>query len=193
MTRAIQMHPQLALIGEAEDGRAALAAIRELRPDVAVIDFRMPELDGAQIVEAVAVESLPTRVILLSGHLQGESAYRALQHGAAGVLSKLADATSLTDAILAVARGETVIAPEAQESVANQIRMRATDDRPALSEREREVLAHVADGGSVASIAADLHLSQSTVKTHLEHLYRKLGVTDRAAAVAEAMRRGILY
>ena len=99
-----------------------------------------------------------------------------------------ADATSLTDAILAVARGETVIAPEAQESVANEIRMRATDDRPAPTDREREVLARVADGGSVVSIAADLHLSQSTVKTHLEHVYRKLGVSDRAAAVAEAMR-----
>ncbi len=193
VARAIQMHPQLMLVGEAQDGREALASLRELRPDVAVVDLRMPGLDGTQIVEAVRVESLPTRVLVLTGHLQGESVYRALQLGAAGVLSKLADVATLTDAVLAVARGETVMAPDAQDAIAAQIRLRAESDQPPLTARERQVLALVAEGGSVAVIAEQLHVSQSTVKTHLEHVYRKLGVSERAAAVAEAMRRGILY
>jgi two-component system nitrate/nitrite response regulator NarL len=193
VARAVQMHPLLTLSGEAEDGRSALDAIRELCPDVAVVDLRMPGLDGSQIAEAVRNESLTTRIVLLSGHLQGDAVYDALQRGASGVLSKLADSSSLTDAILAVARGQTVIAPEIQDAVATAIQMRSRNDQPPLTEREREVLAGVADGGSVASIAVALHLSPSTVKTHLEHLYRKLGVSDRAAAVAEAMRRGVLH
>ena len=127
VTRAVQMHPQLTLVGEAEDGRAALAAVRELQPDVAVVDLLMPGLDGTQIAEAVAAESLPTRVIPTSGNLHGEPVHRVLQRGVALVFCPSSSMpTALTDAILAVARGETVIAPEAQEAVAGEIRMRAT-------------------------------------------------------------------
>ena len=193
IVRAIQLHPQLTFAGEAQDGRAALDALRETRPDVAIVDLRMPGLNGTQIVDAVRQEELPTRVMLLSGHLESDAVYRALQLGAAGVLSKLTEPTALTDAILAVARGETVIAPDAQDAVAAGIRGRVDDDRPVLSAREREVLSLVADGASVPAMAKQLHLSPSTVKTHLEHVYRKLGVSDRAAAVAEAMRRGVIY
>lgn len=193
IVRAVQLHPQLTLAGEAEDGRTALEALRTLRPDVAIVDLRMPGLDGTQLVDAVKQEGLPTRVMLLSGHLEGDAVYRALQLGAAAVLSKLTDPTALTDAVLAVARGETVIAPDAQEAVAEGIRLRTEDDRPVLSQREREILTLVADGASVPAMAKHLHLSPSTVKTHLEHVYRKLGVSDRAAAVAEAMRRGVIY
>ena len=187
--RAIEADPRLTLAGEVQDGGEALAAIEASAPDVAVVDLRMPELDGLQLVEAVRVKRSPTRIVLLSGHLQRDVVLEALQRGAAGVLSKLADAASLTDAIVAVARGETVIAPEMQEA----LRTRRLGEQPALTARERQVLARVADGGTVASIAADMQLSASTVKTHLENVYRKLEVSDRAAAVAEAMRRGILH
>jgi two-component system nitrate/nitrite response regulator NarL len=182
VARAIRRHPRLELVGEAADGLDALQGIRDLHPDVAIVDLQMPGLDGAQILEAVRAEKLvATRVILLSGQLIGETAEGLIRRGAVGVLSKLTGTTALTDAIEAVARGETVIAPDATASA-----------HPTLSRREHDVLACVADGASVATIARELQLSPSTVKTHLEHVYRKLGVSDRAAAVAEAMRRGIL-
>jgi two-component system nitrate/nitrite response regulator NarL len=94
--------------------------------------------------------------------------------------------------VSAVARGETVLSPEAQRGIAKEVRLRAKDRRPALSGREREILVLTADGLSAPEIARRLHLSPTTVKTHLQHLYDKLGVSDRAAAVAEAMRHSLL-
>jgi len=96
------------------------------------------------------------------------------------------------DAIAAVARGETVLAPEVQAGIAREIRLRSGDERPVLTAREREILGMTADGYSAPEIAERLTLSPTTVRTHLQHLYDKLGVSDRAAAVAEAMRRGLL-
>jgi two-component system nitrate/nitrite response regulator NarL len=190
--RAIESDDRLEVAGEAEDGEQALAAIRTLRPDVAVVDLRLPKLDGLQITKAVRAESLATRIVLLSGHLRADDAYEALGNGASGLLSKTAEAGSVTAAILAVARGETVIAPELQEVVAGAIQSRSGEPMPSLTPRERDVLVGVADGASVATIAERLGVRPATVKTHLDHLYRKLGVDERAAAVAEGMRRGIL-
>jgi two-component system, NarL family, nitrate/nitrite response regulator NarL len=192
VVRAIKQHPGLELVAEAGGGREALAAIRAELPDLALIDLQMPDLDGNAIVDTVQQERLPSRVVLLSGALDSASVYAALERGAAGVLSKLVDVDELLDALLAIARGETVIAEEVQAAVAAEIRLRSRDDRPILSEREREILGHVADGESIPTIARELHISVSTVKSHVEHLYRKLGVSDRAAAVATAMRRGLL-
>ncbi len=182
--RVVGAHPGLMLVATCEEGHAALAAIRELRPDVAVVDLRMPGLDGTAIIDAVTREGLQTRVILLSGHLDREGRRQALASGAAGVLSKLANGATVTDSILAVAAGERVMLAEAPARAAGEL---------VLSDRQRDVLRLIADGHSVPSIAEQLHLSQSTIKTHLAHLYRKLAVSDRAAAVAEAMRRGILH
>jgi two-component system nitrate/nitrite response regulator NarL len=193
VVHAIRADARLTLAGEAEDGRIALDAIRELQPDVAVVDLRMPGLDGTQIADAVRRAKLACRVILLSGHVQADTAFEALQRGASGVLSKLADADALTDAIVAVARGQTMIAPEIQTAVVAAIQAGRDGGQAALSSREREVLALVAEGATVPAIAQSLNLSASTIKTHLEHIYRKLGVSERAAAVAEAMRRGILH
>jgi two-component system nitrate/nitrite response regulator NarL len=192
VVRAIGMHPELELVGEASDGREALDALRSLTPEVAVVDVQMPGLSGLDLLDAVRVERLATRVLVLSGALDQQDAYRAVQLGAAGVLSKLVEPQVLTDAIAAIARGETVLGVEAQAAVATEIQMREVDDRPVLTDREREVLTRIADGESVPTMASTMYLSRSTIKTHLESLYRKLGVSDRAAAVAEAMRRGIL-
>jgi two-component system nitrate/nitrite response regulator NarL len=153
----------------------------------------MPELDGMQVIDALRQRDAPTRVLLLTGQLDNAVAYAALESGAAGVLSKLTEVPELLDAILAVARGETVIAAEAQSAIAAEIRLRAKDDRPVLSDREREILGRIAEGNSIPDMARAMHLSASTVKTHVENLYRKLGVSDRAAAVAVAMRRGLLH
>ena len=188
----IRQRPDLELAGAVASGREALSAIQGEPPDVAVLDMKMPELDGMAVVDAVTRDELPTRVLLLSAFLDSALAYRALGAGAAGYLSKDSTGEHICDAILAVARGETVLDPEVQAGVAHEIRMRAEDERPALTAREREILRLTADGHSAPQIAEELFLSPTTVRTHLQHLYEKLGVSDRAAAVAEAMRQHLL-
>jgi two-component system nitrate/nitrite response regulator NarL len=118
--------------------------------------------------------------------------YDALQLGACGFLSKAATMSAICDAIVAVARGETVLAPDVQTGLASEMRNRSQPDEPLLSEREAQVLSLIAAGNSVPEISQRLIISGSTVKTHTRHLFEKLGVSDRAAAVAEAMRRGLL-
>jgi two-component system, NarL family, nitrate/nitrite response regulator NarL len=192
VVRAVKQRPELELVGEASDGREALELIRTLRPAIAVVDLRMPGLDGQRILDAVQRDRLGTRVLLLSGALDSATAYSALEAGAAGVLSKTTEVQALTDAMLAIGRGESVIDPELAAGVVSEIRLRAPDDRPVLTEREHQILYRIAEGRSIPEIAKELFLSQSTIKTHVDHLYRKLGVSDRAAAVAQAMRRGIM-
>ena len=189
---AIKGRANLEFVGEAADGRAALEAIREARPDVAVLDVRMPQLDGLAVLNAVVRDGLATKVIFLTAHVDSGSAYEAVGAGAAAYLAKEASAEVICDAITAVARGETVLAPEVQAGIAREIRLRSGEERPVLTPREREILALTADGHSAPEIAERLTLSPTTVRTHLQHLYDKLGVSDRAAAVAEAMRRGLL-
>ncbi len=192
VVRAVRERPEFELVGEAGDGREALDAIRELRPDVAVVDVKMPELDGLKVLNAVRRDELPTRVILLSAFLDGATAFEAVATGAAAFLSKDADRRRITDTVAAVSRGETVLGPEIQAGLAEEIRVRGAKDRPGLSAREREILGHIDEGRSAPDIAKLLYLSPATVKSHLGGLYEKLGVSDRAAAVAEAMRRGLL-
>jgi two-component system nitrate/nitrite response regulator NarL len=192
VVRAIKERPELELVGEAVDGRQALALIKELQPDVAVLDVKMPELDGMQVASAVERGALPTRVLMLSAFLERQIVFQAVAAGAAGYLSKDADRLEITDAILAVHRGDTVLAPEVQAGVAAEVRSRWRPDRPSLSERERQVLEMIAEGMSAPEIGRRLYLSTATVKSHLQSLYEKLSVSDRAAAVAVAMRRGLL-
>ena len=174
------------------DGREALAEIRRLQPDVAVLDLRMPELDALQVLSAVRRDGLGTRVVLLSAFLEGALVFHAVAAGAAAYLSKDADRRQVCDAIAAVARGETVLDPDAQAGIAGEVRVRGRVERPALTPRELEILVYVAEGRGAPEIAGLLHLSPATVKGHLQSIYEKLGVSERAAAVAEAMRRGLL-
>lgn len=189
---AIKARPDLEFVGQASDGRSALEGIRELRPDVAVLDLNMPELDGMQVLDAVSREDLATRVLFVSAFLEGDVVYKAMANGAAGYLSKDADRDMICDAVAAVGRGETRVASEVQAGLAAAIQRREVDERPLLSPREREVLKLTADGMSGREIGERLHLSPATVKTHLQSLYGKLGVSDRAAAVAVAIRQGLL-
>ena len=191
IVRAIKDRPELELVGEAADGREALDMVRRLDPDVAVLDVKMPGLDGIQVVNAITRDGLRTRVVLLSAFVEGEVVYGAISSGAAGYLSKDADRQRICEAVSAVARGETVLSPEIQAGIAEQIRARG-GDAPPLSARERQVLELIAEGLTVAEIGERIHLSPGTIKSHLQSLYEKLGVSDRAAAVATAMRRGLL-
>ncbi|EIV10353.1 response regulator [Mycobacteroides abscessus 4S-0116-R] len=192
VVRALTASGQITVVAEAENGTGALELIREHRPDVALVDYRMPELDGTQVAAAVRRDELPTRVLLLSAHDDAAIVYRALEEGAAGFLSKESTRTELVGAVLDCARGRDVVAASLTAGLAGEIRKRAQSAGPSLSTREREVLRMIAAGQTVPAIARALFLAPSTVKTHVQRLYEKLGVGDRAAAVAEAMRRGLL-
>lgn len=192
VARTIRQGTAFELVGEVADGRAALDAIIALQPDVAVLDLPLPTLDGDRVLRAVTRDGLPTRILFLCTGPSPDRAYRALEDGAAGLLTKHASAEQLCEAIRAAARGEVVLAHEVVGGVAHEIRLRAGSGRVRLTERERAILRLIADGRSLPAIARDLHLALTTVKTHVSHLYEKLGVSERAAAVAEAMRRGLL-
>jgi two-component system nitrate/nitrite response regulator NarL len=192
VTRGLVQSGRVRVVAEAGDGRAALEAIRQERPDVALVDYEMPELDGLDVVRATVRDDLPTRVLLLSAHTDSAVVFRALEEGAAGYLAKDASRSEIVQAVVDVARGRTVVPSDLAAGLAGEIRMRARSQGPVLSEREREVLRAFARGLSVPQVAAELFIGASTVKTHTQRLYEKLGVSDRAAAVAEAMRRGLL-
>ena len=140
-----------------------------------------------------AATAWPPRVLVLSAFVDGAVVHRALAAGAAGYLAKSAERAVVCDAVEAIARGDTVLDPSLQSALVAEVRAQGVEsDRPWLTEREREVLVLVAEGLSAPAIGKRLHLAPGTVKTHLGHLYEKLGVSDRAACVAEAMRRGLL-
>ena len=193
IVRAINEWPDLELVGEAGDGREALEQIKRLGPEVAVLDIRMPSLDGTQVLAAMRRDGLETDVLFLSAFMDPELAYRTVADGARGYLSKESTREEVCEAIVTIARGGTALAAEAQAGLAREIQERErTGGRPQLTEREQQVLNLVAEGHSAPEIGRQIHLSTTTVKSHLHSLYEKLGVSDRAAAVAEAMRRGLL-
>ena len=192
VVRALDNSGRTEVVAAVGNGADALAAVREHRPDVALLDYKMPGLDGIAVAHAVARDHLPTRVLLLSATTEGSVVYRAIQDGAAGYLSKEADRDDIVAGVVACARGESVIPPELVTSLATQVHQHAHSAAPLLSGREQEILRLIADGKTVPEMAAELFLAQTTIKTHIRRLYEKLGVSDRGAAVAYAMRNHIL-
>lgn len=190
VVRALSLSGSVNVVGEADDGAAALELIKAHLPDV--VDYRMPGMDGAQVAAAVRSYELLTRVLLISAHDEPAIVYQALQQGAAGFLLKDSTRTEIVKAVLDCAKGRDVVAPSLVGGLAGEIRQRAAPVAPVLSAREREVLNRIACGQSIPAIAAELYVAPSTVKTHVQRLYEKLGVSDRAAAVAEAMRQRLL-
>ncbi|MGW4483645.1 response regulator [Amycolatopsis sp. NPDC004368] len=177
------------VIGEAATGVEALAFVAHHHPDVVLMDLRMPELDGVGAIRRLA-ESFPkVRVLVLTTYDSEADVLPAIEAGATGYLLKDAPVADLQHAVRAAARGEAVLAP----SVA--ARLMAPLRRPtpgALTSRELDVLRLVATGATNRAAANQLFISEASTKTHLLHAYAKLGVNDRAAAVAEAYRRGLL-
>lgn len=192
VVRALSSSDAVDVVAEAADGAAALDLITSHRPDVALLDYRMPGMDGAQVAAAVRAGGLPTRVLLISAHDESAIVYQALQQGASGFVLKDATRAEIVAAVLDCASGRDVVAPTLVGGLAAEIRHRAEPPAPVLSAREREVLNRIARGQSIPVIAGELFVAPSTVKTHVQRLYEKLGVGDRAAAVAEAMRQGLL-
>ncbi|NUW34905.1 response regulator transcription factor [Nonomuraea sp. SMC257] len=185
---ALDAEPDLEVVGEASDGAGAVRLAAELTPDLVLLDLRMPGMDGVTAIrELRALGPAAPRVLVLTTF--DTDVLTALEAGAAGYLLKDAPAHELVRAVRAAVRGETVLAPAVVGRLAEQVRKPA---RGALSPRELEVLRLVAGGATNQQAAARLFISQASVKTHLLHVYAKLDVHDRAAAVAEAYRRGLL-
>lgn len=190
---ALRARPELELIAELADGRAALDAIFELEPDVAVLAVHLPDLGGIEVLHALDRQRSPTHVVFLAADHEGSSVLDAMQQGARGYLPKQWTGERICDAVAAVGRGETVWAPELQDNLAHEIYERhPLAPQPRLTNREFEVLKLTAGGKSATEIGKRLHIGEATVRSHLHNLYAKLDVSDRAAAVAQAMRKGLL-
>ena len=182
-------HDDIDVLAEAADGRQALAAALRLRPDVVVMDLRMPDMDGVEATTAIQQQCPEVAVVVLTTFDTDEAIVRAIDAGAAGYLLKDAPTHQLLDAVRRAAAGETVLAGKISRRLVERMRGTTTD---VLTAREIEVLRHIADGNTNAETARALHISTATVKTHLLHVYAKLGVSDRAAAVAQGYEQGIL-
>jgi DNA-binding NarL/FixJ family response regulator len=177
------------VVGEATSGAEAVALTERKRPDVVLMDLQMPGVDGATATAEIAARFPGTRVLVLTTYDTDADILRAVEAGATGYLLKDAPKERLFPAIRSAARGETVLAPAVATRLVNRMRVPAEE---ALTSREIEVLELVAKGSSNADVAARLFISEATVKTHLLHIFGKLGVDDRTAAVVSAMERGII-
>jgi two-component system nitrate/nitrite response regulator NarL len=192
VSRGLTLDGRVKVVGEAGNGRDGLEVIEREMPDVALVDFQMPDMDGAAVVHALRRDGIETRVLLVSAVTDGAVVFRALEEGAAGYLSKDSSRSDIIEAVLTVARGGTVVPANLASGLADQILLRSRQEAPVLSGREMEVLRGFARGLSIPQLARELYLAPSTVKTHTQRLYEKLGVSDRAAAVAAAMRLQLL-
>lgn len=182
-------HDGFEVVGDAQDGEEAVARAALLDPDVVLMDLRMPGTDGVTAIRTLAARGSRAHVLVLTTYDTDRDVLTAIDAGATGYLLKDAPREELFRAVVAAARGETVLSP----SVATQLLGRMRSPQPAtLTPRELEILRLVAGGASNREAAAELFISEATIKTHLLHVYDKLGVRDRAAAVATAYERGLL-
>jgi DNA-binding NarL/FixJ family response regulator len=186
---AVAGEPDIEVCAEASNGREAVRLAVSERADVVLMDLRMPEMDGVQAIASLRVTAPAIRVLVLTTFDGETDVLAAIEAGATGYLLKDVETEGLLRAIRASHRGEPVLSPTAASQLMGRVRKPATQ---ALSNRELEVLELVADGASNREAAKRLFISEASIKTHLLHIYGKLGVRDRAAAVGEAYRRGLL-
>ena len=194
----LDAQPDIEVVGEAADGVEALERARALRPDVVLMDIRMPALDGLEATRRLLADTDPPRVLMLTTFDLDEYVYDALRAGASGFLLKDVRPEQLADAVRVVAAGDTLLAPAITRRLVEQYlrRPRPGAQTPtsldSLTDRELDVLRLVARGHSNQQIAGTLFLGESTVKTHLTHLFAKLGLRDRAQAVVLAYETGLI-
>ena len=181
--------PEFEVVGEAANGREAISRTEVFRPDVVLMDLRMPELDGVAATKEIVDRDLGAQVLILTTYDTESDVLPAIEAGATGYLLKDTPRDELRRAVHAAAAGESVLSPPVARRLLGQVRRPARDT---LSEREMEILVMVARGATNKRVASQLFISEATVKTHLLHIYEKLGVNDRAAAVAAAYERGLL-
>ncbi|MEU5310179.1 response regulator transcription factor [Streptomyces sp. NPDC021562] len=184
--------PGFTVLGEASNGGEAVALTTALDPDVVLMDLRMPGGGGVDAIRELTRRGARARVLVVTTYDTDTDTLPAIEAGATGYLLKDAPREELFTAVRAAAQGRTVLSPAVASRLVSAVRAPGAPGNEPLSAREREVLALVARGTSNREIARELFISEATVKTHLTHLYTKLGVNDRAAAVATAYQRGIL-
>jgi DNA-binding NarL/FixJ family response regulator len=177
------------VVAEAENGADAVARAKAYDPDVVLMDLRMPEMDGVSAIRALATAQVRARVLVLTTFDTDSDVLPAIEAGATGYLLKDAPRDELLRAVRSAAAGEAVLSPTVASRVLDQVRQPVKET---VSQRELEVLQLVSSGATNREVAERLFISEATVKTHLLHIYAKLGVNDRAAAVAEAYNRGML-
>ncbi len=183
-----------AVVGEAANGKLAVESARELRPDVILMDLRMPEMDGVEAMRRIREDDPDARFIVITTFDTDEFIFDAIEAGAKGYLLKDASREDLFAAVRAVHRGDSLINPGVTAKVLERLTQLSRHGPPAdlLSERELEVLRLMAKGSANKEIGSQLFISESTVKTHVANIFNKLGVGDRTQAVTEAMQRGII-
>ncbi len=186
----LSLEPDLEVVGEASNGREALALARELRPDVVLMDLLMPVMDGIQATEAIRAEMPEVEVIALTSVLEDTAVSGAVRAGAIGYLLKDTDAEELKRAIQAAAEGRVHLAPEAAARLMREVRAPESPDD--LTERETEVLRLLARGHANKQIANSLFVSEKTVKAHVSSILMKLGVQSRTQAALHAVRTGLV-
>lgn len=181
--------PDFEVVGEAQNGEEAVALAARHRPDVVLMDLRMPVVDGPTAIARIKNDQPTLNVLVLTTYESDSDVIRAVENGATGYLLKDAPSEVLFGAIRSASRGEPSLASTVTTRLMERVR---TPFDESLSAREMEVLELAAEGASNKEIAKKLWISETTVKSHLLHVYEKLGVTDRTAAVTAAVRRGIL-
>ncbi len=189
--------PDITVVGEAADGEAAIALAEREQPDVMLLDIRMPRCDGIEAAQRIRQIAPATRIALLTTHDIPELVARGIQAGASGFLLKDASAEEVCAAVRAVARGQVILQGQsAAQLIAGAASTASITGAPladfGLTEREREVLRLIARGRTNAEIAADLVISDVTVKTHINHIFAKLGARDRTDAILRAQRYGLV-
>jgi len=182
------------VVGEASDGVEAVNKAKKLSPDIVLMDLRMPELDGVEAMEQIKSAKPDTKFIILTTYSDDEYIFRGIEAGARAYLLKDAPREELFEAIRVVHRGESLIQPAVASKVLDRLTelSRRAPSGEGLSERELEVLRLVAKGAANKEIAAQLSITQSTVKTHITSIFQKLDVSDRTEAVTQALRKGII-
>jgi len=181
--------PDFVVVGEADDGNEGVTLAAQLQPDVVLMDLRMPSLDGVGAIRQIVERKIATHVLVLTTYDSDADIVRAIEAGATGYLLKDAPRQELFRAVRAAAKGESALAPAVASRLLGRMRAPAEEQ---LTEREVEVLQLVAKGTNNRLVGRALHISEATVKTHLVHIFGKLGVSDRTSAVTVALERGIL-
>ena len=185
----VEASDEFEVVAEASNGREAVDRAAALRPDVVLMDLRMPSMDGVAAIRELAARGIATRVLVLTTFDTDSDVVPAIEAGATGYLLKDAPPEELLRGIRAAARGEAVLSPSVATRLHGQVRAPVAEP---LSQRELDVLALIARGASNRDAATRLFISEATVKTHVLHIFAKLGVNDRAAAVAVGFERGLL-
>lgn len=191
----IKREPDFKVVGEATNGIEAVSRTKELKPDIVLMDLRMPELDGVEAIRQISVAVPATRFIILTTYSDDEFIFKGIEVGARAYLLKDAPREDLFKAIRAVYRGESLIQPVVASKVLDrfaELSRQAQSPTEGLSDREIEVLALMAKGDANKEIAAQLHITDSTVKTHISSIFQKLNAKDRTEAVMQAIKKGII-